>query len=100
MYDKTSGSSQLHKFKLNSFDGNLLEVPEGSCIFVATVHRRNTTDSEEKSHLKTHISGKTKSAIYGLGYSGSFYTQVSSLLERKFGRPHLIVDTLLETLGK
>ena len=67
-------------------------------MFLATVHRSNIPDSEKMSHLKTLLSCKAKSAISGMGYSGSFYTQAWSLLERKFGRTHLIVDAQLVTL--
>ena len=37
-------------------------------------------------HLKT-LTGKTKSAISGMGYSGQFYGAAWSILERNFGRP-------------
>ena len=69
-------------------------------MFVATVHQRNIPDSEKMSQLKMLLSGNAKSAIPGMGYSGSFYTQTWSLLERKFGRLHLIVDAQFETLRK
>ena len=52
------------------------------------------------SHLKTLLTGKTKSAISGMGYSGEFYTQAWELLGRKFGGPYLIVDAQLNILRK
>ena len=69
-------------------------------MFVATVHRSNIPDSEKMSHLKTLLSCKAKSAISGMGYFGSFYTQAWLLLERNFGCTHLIVDAQLVTLRK
>ena len=45
-------------------------------------------------------SGKAEPAISGVGYLGSFYSQVWSLPELKLGRPHLIVEAQLETLRK
>ena len=100
MHDTPSGSSQLYKPKLSSFDGNPLEWPDWLRMFVVTVHRRNIRDSEQMSNLITRLSGKAKLPISGMCYSGSFYTQAWSLPERRFGPPHLIVDAQLETLRK
>ena len=58
-------SSSLPKLKLNNFDGNPLEWPEWSGMFIATVDQRPT-----------------------------------SILEKKFGRPHVIIDAQLESLRK
>ena len=98
--DKPSSSSQLPKLKLSSFDGNTLEWPEWSNMFKATVHHRDTPDSEKMSRLKTLLTGKAKSAISGMGYSREFYAQAWELLGRKFGRPYLIVDAQLNILRK
>ena len=52
------------------------------------------------SHLKTLLTCKAKSAISGMGYSGQFYSAAWNILERKFGRPHVIIDAQLESLRK
>ena len=62
-------------------------------MFEATVHNRDRPDSENMNHLKTLLTGKVKAAVSRMGYSGEFYAQAWELLERKFGRPYLIVDT-------
>ena len=95
-----SGSSSLPKLKLNNFDGNPLEWPEWSSMSIATVDQRPIPDSEKMSHLKTLLTGKARSAISGMGYSGQFYGAAWSILERKFGRPHVIIDAQLESLRK
>ena len=69
-------------------------------MFKATVIHRDIPDSEKMGHLKTLLTGKAKSAISGMGYSGEFYAQASELLGRKFGRPYLIVDAQLNILRK
>ena len=79
-----AGSSSLPKLKLNNFAGNPLEWPEWSSMFIATVDRRPIPDSEKMSHLKTLLTGKARSAISGMGYSGQFYGAAWSILERKF----------------
>ena len=95
-----SGSSSLPKLMLNNFDGNPLEWPEWSSMFIATVDQRPIPDSEKMSHLKTLLTGKARSAISGMGYSRQFYGAAWSILERKFGRPHVIIDAQLESLRK
>ena len=65
-----AGSSSLPKLKLNNFDGNPLEWPEWSCMCSATVDQRPIPDSEKMGHLKTLLTGKARSAISGMGYSG------------------------------
>ena len=55
--DVTSSISQLIKLKINSFDGNPLEWPEWSNMFVATLHNRAMPNLEKMSHLKTLLTG-------------------------------------------
>ena len=99
-YDTGHSSSSLPQLRLNNFDGNPLEWPEWSSMFIATVDKRMIPDSEKMSHLKTLLTGKAKSAISGMGYSGQFYSAAWNILERKFGRPHVIIDAQLESLRK
>ena len=98
--NKPSRSSQLPRLKLSSFDGNPLEWREWSNMFKSTVHHRDIPDSEKMSHLKTLFTGKAKSALSGMGYSGQFYAQAWELLGGKFGRPYLVVETQLNLLRK
>ena len=96
----TQGRSSLPKLKLNNSDGNPLEWQEWSCMFIATVDQRPIADSEKMSHLKTLLTGKTRSSISGMGYSGQFYGAAWSILGRKFWRPLVILDAQLESLRK
>ena len=81
-----SGSSNLPKLKFKNFDGNPLEWPEWSSMFIATVNQRATPDSEKMSHLKSLLTGKAMSAKSGKGYVGQFYSAAWSILERKASR--------------
>ena len=74
--------------KLNSFEGNPLEWPEWSNMFVATVHNRAIPSSEKISHLKTMLTGKTRAAIASMSYSGDLYDNAWALLERKSTLPN------------
>ena len=99
-YNTGHSSSSLPKLRLKNFDGNPREWPEWSRIFIATVDKRMIPDSEKMSHLKTLLTGKAKSAIPGMSYSGQFYSAAWNILERKFGRPLVIIDAQLESLRK
>ena len=59
--------SSLPKLKLAEFSGDLLEWPEWSQLFQATVHAAHVDDSVKMDHLKTMVTGKAKEAIAGLG---------------------------------
>ena len=85
---------------MNNFDGNPLEWPEWSSMFIATVDQRPIADSEKMCQLKTLLTGKARTAISGMGYSGQFYGAAWSTLERKFEQPHVIIDAQLESLRK
>ena len=73
-YNTGHSSSSLPKLRLSNFDANPLEWPEWSSMFIATIDKRMIPDSEKMSHLKTLLTGKAKSAISGMGYSGQFYS--------------------------
>ena len=95
-----AGGDSLPKLKLNNFGGNPLEWPEWSSMFIATVDQRPIPDSEKMNNLKTQLTGKTRTAVSGMGHSGQFYGAAWSILEMKFGRPHVIIDAQLESLRK
>ena len=69
-------------------------------MFIATADQRPIPDSEKMSHLKTLLTGTARSAISGMSYSGQFYGAPWSILERKFGRPHVIIDAKMDSLRK
>ena len=46
------------------------------------------------------MTGTARSAISGMGCSRQFYGAAWGILERKFGRPHVIIDAQLESLAK
>ena len=73
-YNTGHSSSSLPKLRLYNFDGNPPKWPEWSSMFIATADKRLILDSEKMSRLKTLLSGKAKSAVSGMGYSGQFYT--------------------------
>ena len=50
-YNTEHSSSTLPKLRLNNFDGNPLEGPEWSSMFIATVDKRMIPESEKMSHL-------------------------------------------------
>ena len=90
--------SSLPKLKLAEFSGDPLEWPEWSQLFQATVHAANIDDSVKMNHLKTMITGKTKEAIAGLGYTAEMYNVAWNVLVRNFGKPHMVVNAPLKRI--
>ena len=64
-------STHLPKLKLKSFDGNALDWPEWSSMFLATVHSQRIADSEKmspaKSGLQLRVGGQTDSTVGAVG---------------------------------
>ena len=82
----------IPKLKISEFNGDPLEWPEWSSLFIATIHNAPIDDKAEMGHLKTLVKGKAKAAIACLGYSGSMYTPAWNALVTNFGRPQTIVN--------
>ena len=80
---------------MREFDGNPLDWPEWSGMFLSTKHSSSISRDEKMSHLKTLLVGKAKRAVNGMGYSGLMYDQAWNTLQRKFGQPHHIVSSQL-----
>ena len=85
----------LPKLKLREFDGNPIDWPEWSGMFLATIDSSDISRDEKMSHLKTLLTGKAKRAVSGMGYSGTMYEEAWKTLQRKFGQPHHIVSSQL-----
>ena len=75
-------------------------ISKGMSGLVCTVDQRPMPGSEKMSYLRTLLTGTAKSALSGMGYSGQFYDAAWCILERKFVRPHVIIDAKLESLRK
>ena len=90
--------SSLPKLKLVEFSGNPLEWPEWSQLFQATVHAANMDERVMMNHLKTMVTGKSKEAIAGLGYSAEMYNVAWNVLVRTCGKPQMVVNAQLKKL--
>ena len=51
-------------------------------MFIATVDMRRNLGSEEMSHLKTPVTGKSKAALSKFVYSGRFHDASWKTLQR------------------
>ena len=90
-----NSNRSLPKLKLREIDGNPLDWPEWSGMFLSTIHSSSISRDEKLSHLKTLLVGKAKRAVNGMGYSGTMYDQAWNTLQGKFGQPHHIVSSQL-----
>ena len=98
-YDKNPVSSSVNrtlpKLKLREYNGDPLDWPEWSGMFLSTVDRKTVSNDEKMTHLKALLSRPAKRALAGMGYSGVMYDTAWKTLERKFGQPHLIIGSQL-----
>ena len=96
--DDYSIRSSLPKLKLAEFSGDPLEWAVWSQLFQATVHTANMEDSVKMNHLKTMVTGKTKEAIAGLGYTAEMYNVACNVLVRNIGKPQMVVNAQLKRI--
>ena len=89
---------KLPKLVLDKFAGDPLEWPEWSGQFLATVDQAGVPDSVKMNYLKTIVTGRAKSSIDGMGYSGGMYQVAWQTLEQDFGRPELVVNAQLKRI--
>ena len=69
MYPLSSAVNRtLPKLKLREYNGDSLEWPEWSGMFLSTVDRSTISDAEKMTHLKTLLTGPAKRALAGMGY--------------------------------
>ena len=89
---------KLHKLVLYKLSGNPLELPEVSGQFLATVDQAGVPLSIKMNYLKTLVTGKAKSSIDGMGYSGGMYQVAWQTLQQDFARPELVVNAQLKKI--
>ena len=90
--------ASLPKLKLAEFSVDPLELPERSRLCLSTVHAANIDTNLKMNHLKTQVTGKTKDAIAGLGYTGDMYDVVWNTVIDQFGRPQVVVNAQLRRI--
>ena len=74
MYPVSSAVNHtLPKLKLKGYNGDPLDCPEWSGMFLSTVDRSIISDDEKMTHLKTLLTGPAKRALTGMGYSRVIY---------------------------
>ena len=82
---------KLTKMVLDKICDNLLEWPDWSGQFFATVDESGAADLG-------YVIGKTKAAIKGMGYIGQIYQVACQTLEHDFGRAELVVTVRLRNI--
>ena len=77
---------------LDKISGDLLEWPECSAQFVATIEQFGVAHSVKMNYLKTLVTGKAQAATEGMGYSVQLYHVAWQTLACDFGRCELVVN--------
>ena len=61
------------------------------CNPSVSITKQQHQSIKENDHVKTLLTGKTKHAVNGMGYSGAMYNPADIILQRLFGqRPHFV----------
>ena len=94
-----SRKDHLPEWKIAQFDGNPLNWHERFGQFKSTVGSAVCTDDTKLTFLKTLVTGKAKTAIAELSYSGVMYEDALAILQRKFGQPHAFVGAHIDKLS-
>ncbi|XP_071161120.1 uncharacterized protein [Mytilus edulis] len=97
-----SNSSMYHKLpKLNlpTFGGNMLEWQPFWDSFSAAVHDNlSLSDVQKFNYLKSQLFGEATQCIAGLQITNTNYGQALHVLKQRFGQPHKIVQTYMQSL--
>ncbi|VDI05921.1 Hypothetical predicted protein [Mytilus galloprovincialis] len=97
-----SNSSMYHKLpKLNlpTFGGNMLEWQPFWDSFSAAVHDNlSLNDVQKFNYLKSQLFGEATQCIAGLQITNTNYGQALHVLKQRFGQPHKIVQTYMQSL--
>ena len=88
----SSGASGLLKLKLTEFSGDPLEWSEWSGLFDVVVRQKPISDTEKMQYLKNSLTGQTKAAISGIGFSSQSYYHAWDILCKKYDISDFIVN--------
>ena len=89
----------LPEWKLSQYNGDPLQWHEWFGQFKSAIDAQSLTNDVKLTYLKTLVTGKAKTAIAEVAYSGVMYKDALKTLERKFGQPQAVVSAHLEKLS-
>ena len=88
----------LPKLQLPIFDGDIQQWQEFWDIFKSSVHEQNLTKVSKFSYLKAVLKGAAASAVSGISVNNDNYDTAIALLQEKFGRKEIIIQSLYSKL--
>ena len=88
----------LPKLQLPVFDGDVQQWQEFWDIFDSSVHKQNLTKVSKFSYLKAVLKGTAASAVSGIPVNNDNYDTAITLLQEKFGRKEIIIQSLYSKL--
>ncbi|VDI39015.1 Hypothetical predicted protein [Mytilus galloprovincialis] len=90
---------KLPKLNLPTFGGNMLEWQPFWDSFSAAVHDNlSLNDVQKFNYLKSQLFGEATQCIAGLQITNTNYGQALHVLKQRFGQPHKIVQTYMQSL--
>ncbi|CAK9822950.1 hypothetical protein ANTRET_LOCUS1380 [Anthophora retusa] len=88
-----------NEIQLPTFSGIYEDWPGFADQFKATVHdNKQLTDSKRLTYLRSCLTGEAAKTIETLGTAASNYAITWSILESRYGKPHIIINRHLDAL--
>ena len=88
----------LPKINLDTFDGNPTKWPDWNSCFQFMIGQAPLSSSKKIAYLQGLVKGRAKEVIQSFGCDGNYYEEAIVELKRRFGRPAVIVGTMIQQL--
>ena len=86
------------KIKIEPYDGNLLKWNTWFGLFKTLIHNQAISNAKKMTHLQTLTTGTAQQAISGFYCNSSMYNAALVELQRRCGRPEVIINNFLREL--
>ena len=86
------------QIKIEPYDGNPLKWNTWFGLFKTLIHDQPISNAEKMTHLQTLTTGTAQQAISGFSCNSSMYNAALAELQRRFGRPEVIINNFLREL--
>ena len=86
------------KLKIEPYDGDPMKWNLWYGLFTTLIHNQPISLAEKMTHLQTLTTGIANEAISGFSCNSQMYDAALAELQRRFGRPEIIVNKFLHLL--
>ena len=88
----------LPKINVDTFDGDPTKWTDWNSRFQFMIGQATLSSSQKSAYLQGLVKGRAKEVIESVGCDGNYYDEAIVELKRRFGRPTVIVGTMIQQL--